>query len=439
MKYDNNLEFRFDDDTEEIDDPADRFEDDGRTAEPSIDGFSVTQLNGYIKNLMDCHPQLSDVTVWGEISNLRPNRSGHIYFTLKENDDSVIKAVMFRRDASGWSDELFEGAKALVHGRVELYIKGGYHQIICDSATPLGVGSWFAAFERLKRKLWDEGLLRAETKKPIPKYPRRIGIVTSPTGAALRDMMNVFRRRSPGTELYIYPSAVQGADAPAQLIAGIEFFNSDFPVDVIIIGRGGGSIEDLWCFNDENLAHAVSNSGIPVISGVGHEIDTTICDLAADLRAPTPSAAAEIAVPDTGELAKRLENQRMRLGAAIDRELSYRIQRLENAKNNRIFRLPERIYDELAISLDGYAERLSRAVGNLISAKRTETASGAGRLDALSPLKILGRGYGLITHDGDTVRSIDQLSAGDRVGIRLSDGEAEAEITSTREYQRKTN
>lgn len=436
---DKNLEFYFGDETEEFDDPADRFEDDGRVAEPSIDGFSVTQLNSYIKNLMDCHPQLSDVTAWGEISNLRPNRSGHIYFTLKENDDSVIKAVMFRRDASGWSDELFEGAKALVHGRVELYIKGGYHQIICDSATPLGVGSRFADFERLKRKLWDAGLLRAETKKPIPKYPRRIGIVTSPTGAALRDMMNVFSRRSPGTELYIYPAAVQGDDAPVQLIAGIEFFNSDYPVDVIIIGRGGGSIEDLWCFNDEGLAHAVSKSEIPVISGVGHEIDTTICDLAADLRAPTPSAAAEIAVPDTGELAKRLENQRMRLGAAIDREISYRIQRLENAKNNRIFRLPERIYDEIMISLDNYAERLGRAAENLIAAKRAETSSGAGRLDALSPLKILGRGYGLITHDGDTVRSINQIKIGDYVGIRLGDGEAEAEITSTREYQRKTN
>lgn len=431
----NNLEFRFDDDTEEFDDPADRFEEDGRVAEPSIDGFSVTQLNSYIKNLIDCHPQLSDVTVWGEISNLRPNRSGHIYFTLKENDDSVIKAVMFRRDAaSGWSNELFEGAKALVHGRVELYIKGGYHQIICDSATPLGVGSWFAAFERLKRKLWDAGLLRAETKKPIPKYPRRIGIVTSPTGAALRDMMNVFSRRSPATELYIYPAAVQGAEAPAQLIAGIEFFNSDFPVDVIIIGRGGGSIEDLWCFNDEGLAYAVSKSEIPVISGVGHEIDTTICDLAADLRAPTPSAAAELAVPDGNELAKRLENQRLRLGAAMTRELTYLRQRLENAKSNRIFRLPERLYDELSISLDNYAERLHRTAENLISAKRSECASIAGRLDALSPLKILGRGYGLITADGDTVHSIDQLSDGDRVGIRLSDGEAEAEITSTRKF-----
>lgn len=278
-------------------------------AEKSPDRFpgalTVTQLNEYIKRLIDTTPQLSDVYVKGEISNFKNHYStGHFYFTLKD-EGGQLRSVMFKSFASKLRFMPEDGMKVTAHGRISSYVRDGGYQLYCDMIEPEGVGSLYVAYEQLKKKLEYEGLFDASRKKPLPKIPSKVGIITSATGAAIRDMINVCGRRFPFATLVLYPALVQGPEAPAQLISGMNYFNAAKNVDVIIIGRGGGSIEDLWAFNDENLARTVAASAIPVISAVGHETDFTICDFVADRRAPTPSAAAELAVPDTAELKEK--------------------------------------------------------------------------------------------------------------------------------------
>ena len=264
--------------------------------------LTVTQLNEYIKGILDHDPRLTDVYLRGEISNFKNHYStGHYYFTLKD-EGGMIRAIMFRSSAVKLAFLPEDGMKVVAHGRISAFVRDGQYQIYCDSMEPDGIGALYIAYEQLKRKLEAEGLFDPSRKKPLPKIPSRVGIITSATGAAIRDMINVCGRRFPFAELVLYPSLVQGPDAPAQLIDGVRYFNEKQSVDVIIIGRGGGSIEDLWAFNNEDLAREIAASAIPVISAVGHETDFTICDFVADRRAPTPSAAAELAVPETEEL-----------------------------------------------------------------------------------------------------------------------------------------
>ena len=388
-------------------------------------GFTVTEINTYIKNIIECSPQLASVSVWGEISNLRPNKSGHIYFTLKDGG-SVIQAVMWKGAAQRLSFDPKDGMKVTVHAALEMYVPFGYHQLICDSMHRLGVGELYEAFEALKKKLEAEGLFRPQLKKKLPRFPKKIGIVTSPTGAAIRDMMNVMRRRSPNTEILLYPAAVQGGDAPGQISGGIRYFDSRPDVDLIIIGRGGGSIEDLWCFNDEGLARVIAGCGTPIISAVGHEIDFTISDFAADVRAPTPSAAAEIAVPDSAAMRESLRSFRKRLDESVGKAVMRRRLSLENYASRRVFSQTMSMVSDRIQLLDRGRERLDAASSAQMNGYRARLDSAAGRLDALSPLKILASGYGLVTKDGSAVKSASGISPGDAISVRMSDGRIEA-------------
>lgn len=391
---------------------------------------TVTQLNEYIKTVIDSIPFFSGLYIRGEISNFKNHYSGHFYFTLKDEKSSV-KVVMFRSDASRLGFVPEDGMRVVVHGRVSVFPRDGAYQVYADDIQPDGVGALYYAFEQLKKKLDAEGLFAESRKKPIPRYPKKIGIVTSPTGAAVRDIINILSRRFPATEIFIYPAQVQGSAAPPQLCEGIRFFNENFPVDTIIIGRGGGSLEDLWAFNNETLARRIAASAVPVISAVGHEVDFTICDFAADLRAPTPSAAAELAVPDRAELRANVMTLSRRLGSALPRMAAERRRALLRLAGSRILENPARLTDERRLLLDGLYTRLEGGSANTIKAKRDALAGGAAHLEALSPLSVLARGYAVVTcDDGMTVRSAQSLEVGDKVGIRLPDGSAGAIIES---------
>lgn len=393
--------------------------------------LSVSQLNEYIKALLDGIPFFSGLSVRGEISNFKKHYTGHMYFTLKD-EGGAIKAVMFRSDAARLGFVPTDGMKVIVSGRVSVFPRDGVYQIYATDIEPDGVGAMYYAYEQLKRKLEGEGLFSESRKRPIVKFPKKIGIVTSPTGAAVRDMINILGRRWPSAEIYIYPAQVQGATAPGQLCAGISFFNESFPVDTIIIGRGGGSIEDLWAFNNESLARTVAASRIPVISAVGHETDFTICDFAADLRAPTPSAAAELAVPDRAELKIRLSQLEHRHSEAIPRRIAEYRKRIEALASSRIMSDPSRLTADRKLAVDRLVDRLLGAADKKTEQKGREISAIAARLDALSPLGVLARGYSVVRTGDKVVRSTNDVEVGDRVEIVLSEGRAEAEITAVK-------
>ena len=392
--------------------------------------LSVTQLNEYIKMLFDGNQLLSSVLVKGEISNFTNHRTGHFYFSLKD-EGGLIRAVMFRSYASGLPFIPEDGMKVTVHGRVSSFVRDGQYQIYVDDIQPDGVGSLYVAFEQLKRKLEAEGLFDQTRKLPLPKLPRRIGIVTSPTGAAIRDMINVLGRRFPYAKVILYPAIVQGPTAARTVIEGIEYFNLTRSADVLIVGRGGGSMEDLWAFNDESLARCVAASNIPIISAVGHETDFTICDFAASLRAPTPSAAAELAVPDTEDIKRRLENVNARNRATIQNNLSRARQKLESISKTGVLSSPERLLDERRMNLLYNSERLQRRETELFSKEKVRFAGIAEKLSALNPLGIISRGYSAVTNEsGEVIRSVGQISTGDTFRVRFSDGCAEAKVLS---------
>ncbi|MBQ9080783.1 MAG: exodeoxyribonuclease VII large subunit [Clostridia bacterium] len=396
--------------------------------------FSVTQVNEYIKMLIDGAPALSHIMIRGEISNFKNHyATGHFYFTLKD-ESSAMKAVMFRSSAQRLGFVPQDGMKVIVAGRVSVFPRDGVYQIYAEDIQPDGVGALYFAFEQLKNKLESEGLFDPARKRAIVRFPKKIGIVTSPTGAAIRDMINIITRRYPAVQLYIYPAQVQGPSAPATLCAGIEFFNTALPVDTIIIGRGGGSLEDLWAFNNEKLARYVAASNIPVISAVGHEVDFTICDFAADLRAPTPSAAAELAVPDRAELSQRVSALSSRLGSALERGVAEKRRRLDALAASRILSDPMRFVDDKKMTVASLGERLDGAAGRVCETGQRELSARAAQLGALNPFAVLTRGYSAMFIDGCAVKSVKQLSAGERVKLRLSDGEAEADITNTKEF-----
>ena len=390
--------------------------------------LSVTQLNEYIKMLFDGNKLLSNVLVKGEISNFTNHRTGHFYFSLKD-EGGLVRAVMFRTYASALPFIPEDGMKVTVHGRVSSFVRDGQYQIYVDDIQPDGVGSLYIAFEQLKRKLEAEGLFDKENKLPVPKLPRRIGIVTSPTGAAIRDMIHVLGRRFPYAEIILYPALVQGEGAASTIIEGIKYFNETRSADVLIVGRGGGSMEDLWAFNDEALARCVASSNIPVISAVGHETDFTICDFAASLRAPTPSAAAELAVPDTEDIKRRLENVNTRNRNTIINNLSRARQRLDSIAKTGILSSPERLLDERRMSVLYNSEKLQGRASDILSAEKIRFAGVAEKLGALNPLGIISRGYSAVTNEkGEVISSAAQVSVGDRINVRFSDGHAVADV-----------
>lgn len=401
--------------------------------------LTVSQLNEYVKMLMESNPVLRNVWIKGELSNFKNHYStGHFYFSLKD-DNAIVRGVMFRSYAQNVQFVPRDGMKVLVHGRVSAFVRDGQYQIYVDEILPDGVGSLYLAFEQLKRRLGEQGLFDEARKKPLPRYPERIGIVTSPTGAAIQDMMNVLGRRFPCAAITLYPALVQGPDAAPQLIRGIEYFNGTRSADVIIIGRGGGSMEDLWAFNDERLALCIAASEIPVISAVGHESDFTICDFVADKRAPTPSAAAELAVPDRAELHVALSG----VGSKLERILLNKIQNSKNSlkylRDAGVFSGPASIVNERRMGLLFTARTMDSAMGGLLQKDKAALAAMTAKVETLSPLSVLSRGYGVIQDaEGVSVRGVANVKAGDEISIRVRDGRINATVKSTHK-ERKTH
>ena len=400
--------------------------------------LTVSQLNEYVKMLMDSNPILKNVWIKGEISNFKNHYStGHFYFSLKD-DSAIVRAVMFRSYAQKVQFAPRDGMKVLIHGRVSSFVRDGQYQIYADEIVPDGIGSLYLAFEQLKSRLAERGLFDESRKKPLPRYPERIGIVTSPTGAAIQDMLNILGRRFPCAEIVIYPAQVQGAEAPPQLIRGIEYFNGNRSADVIIIGRGGGSAEDLWAFNDERLALCIAASEIPVISAVGHESDFTICDFVADRRAPTPSAAAELAVPDGNELMRRLEAVANKLGATL-------LQKIQNGKNNLkylresgVLSSAAPLLSEKRMGLLYLARQMDTDMNNVVRLSATGLSSVAARLESLNPLSVLSRGYSVTSDaEGNAIRSVSDVKQNDEISIRVKDGKIKAVVKSINKERKK--
>ncbi len=384
--------------------------------------LSVSQLNTYLKILMDSDAVLQSVFVRGEISNLKYYASsGHIYFTLKDESEQ-LRAVMFRTYASRLPFRMEDGMKVIAHGRVSVYGASGQYQLYADDIQPDGAGALALRFEQLKRKLEAEGLFAEERKKPLPPYPGRIGVITSPSGAAIHDIKHVLGRRYPLSEVILYPSAVQGAEAPEQLTAGVEFFGISGLVDVIILGRGGGSAEDLWAFNDETLARAVAACPVPIISAVGHESDFTICDFVADRRAPTPSAAAEIAVPDGGELLQSLAAYRIRMESRFRACVDRKERELGRLAQSRVLTHPEQILDSFRMRLAEGEKALAEGIETLTEKKGNALSLVGGRLEALSPLSVLRRGYSVVYSNENMISRAEQISGGETLTIRFADG-----------------
>lgn len=387
---------------------------------------TVSRVNNYIKRLLDSKSVLADLWVKGEISNYKRHSSGHIYLTLKD-EKSVLKAVMFRGAAAGLAFSPTDGMKVIARGRVSVYEAGGAYQLYIEEMIPDGVGTLYLEFERLKKQLASEGLFDAQYKKPIPRYPNRIGVITAPTGAAVRDIINVATRRFPLAELIIYPALVQGAGAKESVVKAIEYFNSINSVDTLIVGRGGGSIEDLWAFNEECVARAIFASKIPVISAVGHETDFTIADYVADLRAPTPSAAAEISVPSSMELSRLISIYNARIHGAAEAKIENMRLRLKQL----VLRDPQDKINELSQRLDMRVQRIENLYKLRLSENGRRLGELSGKLDALSPLKTLTRGYSIpVKPDGTVLRSASDFKRGDEFTLKLHDGNVECAVTA---------
>lgn len=393
--------------------------------------MTVTELNTHIKRLLDSDRALSALSVRGEISNFTYHRTGHLYFTLKD-EDSQIRAVMFRSSAAHLKFVPENGMKVIVRCSVSVYSQAGNYQLYVTSIQPDGIGALYLAYEQLKNKLDAEGLFADENKKLLPRFPERVGVITSPTGAAVRDIINVTGRRCPGALIYLYPSLVQGEGAEENLIEALDYFDKTSLVDVIIIGRGGGSIEDLWAFNGERLARKIFECKTPIISAVGHETDFTICDFVADLRAPTPSAAAEIAVPDMREISLRLSSYYDRCEASLFRMIERAEEKLVRISESGVFKAPDKFFSEKSNVLNDLRLRLAAASKSAVDARENTLAVICGKLNALSPLATLSRGYSLAFSDGLLINSVDKANVNDIIEIRVSDGKLTAEIKDKR-------
>ena len=390
--------------------------------------ISVTQLNQYLKGLLESDLSLRNVWVIGEISNLTLHGSGHIYLRLKD-ETGIISAVMFRSNAAKLKFRPENGMKVLVKGSVSVFEKTGVYQLYLTEMRQDGAGDLFIAFEQLKKQLAEAGIFAESHKKKIPVIPERVGVITSPTGAAVRDIIQIIGRRFPPAEVIVYPAIVQGDQAPMSLIQGIEYFETAEKVDVIIIGRGGGSIEDLWGFNRPDLALAVYNCETPIVSAVGHETDFTICDFAADLRAPTPSGAAELVVPDVEDLLRHVEQDRKLLSLSMGRRLQRCRDLFERYADARILNDPGAFTDKPFMVLDHLLEKLRQNITFKCSTQRTKAIALIEKLDALSPLKVLHRGFSVAQDPrGSVIRRVSELSEGERFTLRLSDGKADCMV-----------
>lgn len=391
--------------------------------------LSVSQLNRYIKMNFDADENLANIFISGEISNFTNHyRTGHLYFTLKD-DSAAVRAVMFNSSAKRLKFMPEDGMKVIARGRVSVYEASGQYQLYVDDMQPDGVGALNLAYEQLKEKLQKEGLFSELHKKPLPPYPEKVGVITSPTGAAVRDIINVLGRRFPYAEIVFCPVLVQGEGAHLQLTDAVNLFNSERAADVIIIGRGGGSIEDLWEFNDEGLARAVYNSDIPVISAVGHETDFTICDFVADMRAPTPSAAAELAVPDANELQYALSALKNRMFLNVSSGIADRRSRLEYLTSKGALKPPDEMLSNRSQRLDTAFSKMLSSYENRIGGKKVEFISAATALSKLDPMSVLMRGFAFVSDkSGKNVYSSQALAKGDKINVRFHDGSAVCEV-----------
>lgn len=390
--------------------------------------YTVSQVNQYIKALLDRDRELTALYVGGEISNYKAYPSGHHYFSLKDGE-GAIRCVMFKREAMSLRFRPENGMKVIAFGRVAVFPRDGQYQLYCTSLTPEGVGDLHLAFEQLKQKLYAEGLFDPAHKKPIPRFPKRIALITSAAGAAVRDMLRILGARWPMAEVFLLPVRVQGTEAPGELCAAIAWANRHQVADLIITGRGGGSMEDLWAFNDENVARTIYHSAIPVISAVGHEPDVTIADFVADLRAATPSNAAELAVPDQNEVAVWLRQMEGRLAQAMGRKLERARKDLDRAARCRALQDPMNYVDDKRMVLDYQREKLAAGLNAALNRERQRFGQLASKLDALSPLKVLGRGYAIPRKgDGGVVRSVSDVTPGDQLKLRVADGEISCQV-----------
>ncbi len=384
--------------------------------------FSVSEANNFIKALLDAVPQLQTIFVRGEISNYKCYPSGHHYFTLKD-EGSALRCVMFRGMAAKLRFRPENGMKVVAFGRIGVFPRDGGYQLYCSDLSVQGVGDLHVAFEQLKEALGKEGLFDPAHKKPLPKYPRRIAIITSSAGAAVHDMLRILKARWPMSEVVLLPVRVQGAEAPAEIAGALRYANKWKVADLIITGRGGGSIEDLWAFNDERVARAIYASDLPVISAVGHEPDVTISDFVADARASTPSNAAEIAVPEQKELRRRLDTLSARMEQSAQKRVKALRERYEALARSRVLRDPMAFIDDKRLLLD-YTQRKLSTLAQAQTAQRAQRfASLAASLDALSPLKVLGRGYAVARDENGTIlRAAEEASVGERIEVLLGQG-----------------
>ena len=390
--------------------------------------LSITQINEYIQGKMNADPLLAQVAVRGEISNYKCYPSGHHYFTLKD-EASALKCVMFKGNAMGLRFRPANGMKVIALGRISVYPRDGAYQLYCSAMSVDGVGDLYAAFEQLKAKLAAKGLFDPEKKKKLPKYPGTIGIVTSSAGAAVHDILRILRKRYPLSQVKLLPVRVQGAEAPEEIAGAIRYANAHRLADLLIVGRGGGSLEDLWAFNDERVAYAIYESEIPIISAVGHEPDVTIADYVADLRAATPSNGAELAVPDQEALLQNLDALNASMAAALNRQLKLAGQRLDALSASPALRSPTAYLDRKSKDLQLLQNRLVSAQERTVAGSNARFVSLVAKLDAMSPLKVLSRGYAMAQReDGTLLRSVKQAAPNDTISVSVSDGKITATV-----------
>lgn len=395
--------------------------------------LTITQINEYIRNIMDKDSLLCNIAVKGEISNYKVYPSGHHYFSLKD-EGGALKCVMFRSSAVRLKFKPENGMQIIALGKISVYPRDGVYQLYCTALALDGAGDLHTAFEQLKAKLASQGLFDPDHKKPIPKYPGRIGIVTSSAGAAIHDMLRILKKRYPLTEVYLLPVRVQGAEAPEEIASAIRYANQYNLADLLIVGRGGGSIEDLWAFNDEAVARAIYGSEIPVISAVGHEPDVTISDYVADLRAATPSNAAELAVPDQDAVRQLLDRMHSNMATSILRQLKGLRQHLQTLSASPSLRSPVQYINNKRDALNLFNTRMQAAQHKIVSVNKQRFIALTAKLDAMSPLKVLTRGYAMVeTEEGAVVRSVKQITQGEQINISFYDGYVAAKISDIME------
>ncbi len=390
--------------------------------------LTVSQLNLYIKDIFNQIPTLSDIRIKGEISNFKHHTSGHMYMSLKD-ETGVLRAVMFRNAAMGLDFRPENGMQVIAEGRIGVYERDGQYQLYINSMTKDGKGNLYEQFEKLKKKLELEGLFDSSEKKPIPAFPKRVGVVTAPTGAAVRDIINILSRRFPYADIVLYPVLVQGDGAAESICEAIEYFNDKGSVDVLIVGRGGGSMEDLWAFNEEVLARSIFKSEIPVISAVGHETDFTIADFVADLRAPTPSAAAELAVPSVDELFDKLKTTEIRLKSALQKSIEKKRLLLKLYSDKQVMKDPLIKVNEKGMQLDSVCKTFENAVNSAFSNKKKAFELNVSKFNSLSPLKTLERGFSVAKKkDGKVLKTVADAKSGEDISLVVTDGEIKAVV-----------